>query len=91
MKSLSFGPLVGVIAWPERLTLDPRAKTIKSQKMIDTPYLDEVDKSGFFEQISGCKRWEWFVGRHGVLSAFQDRVPRDECWIYQYRVTSAEY
>jgi hypothetical protein len=30
---------------------DPRAKTIKPQEMIDTRYLDEMDKSGFFEQI----------------------------------------
>jgi NitT/TauT family transport system substrate-binding protein len=35
---------------------DPRAKTIKPQEMIDTRYLDEMDKSGFFEQIWGGKK-----------------------------------
>ncbi|HEX9455092.1 MAG TPA: hypothetical protein VGA27_12045, partial [Candidatus Binatia bacterium] len=35
---------------------DPRAKTIKPQEMIDTRYLDEMDKSGFFEQIWAGKR-----------------------------------
>jgi len=30
---------------------DPRAKTIKPEEMIDTRYLDEMEKSGFFEQL----------------------------------------
>jgi NitT/TauT family transport system substrate-binding protein len=35
---------------------EPRAKLIKPQEMIDTRYLDEMEKSGFFEQIWGGKR-----------------------------------
>ena len=35
---------------------DPRAKTIKPQEMIDTRYLDEMEKSGFFEQLWGGRR-----------------------------------
>ena len=35
---------------------DPRAKTVKPQEMIDTRYLDEMEKSGFFEQLWGGKR-----------------------------------
>ena len=35
---------------------DPRAKSIKPQEMIDTRYLDEMEKSGFFEQLWGGKR-----------------------------------
>ncbi len=35
---------------------DPRVKTIKPQEMIDTRYLDEMEKSGFFEQLWGGKR-----------------------------------
>ncbi|HEX7227055.1 MAG TPA: hypothetical protein VF353_04705, partial [Candidatus Binatia bacterium] len=35
---------------------DPRAKTVKPQEMIDTRYLDEMEKSGFFDQIWGGKR-----------------------------------
>ena len=34
---------------------EPRAKAIKPQEMIDTRYLDEMEKSGFFEQIWGKK------------------------------------
>lgn len=30
---------------------EPRAKTIKPQEMVDTRYLDEMEKSGFFEQL----------------------------------------
>jgi NitT/TauT family transport system substrate-binding protein len=30
---------------------EPRAKTVKPQEMMDQRYLDEMDKSGFFEQI----------------------------------------
>jgi NitT/TauT family transport system substrate-binding protein len=34
---------------------EPRAKTVKPQEMMDTRYLDEMEKSGFFEQIWGKK------------------------------------
>lgn len=34
---------------------EPRAKTVKPQDMIDTRYLDEMEKSGFFDQIWGRK------------------------------------
>jgi ABC-type nitrate/sulfonate/bicarbonate transport system substrate-binding protein len=30
---------------------DPRAKKVKAQEMIDSRYLDEMEKSGFFDQI----------------------------------------
>jgi hypothetical protein len=30
---------------------DPRAKSIRPQEMIDTRYLNEMEKSGFFNQI----------------------------------------
>lgn len=35
---------------------EPRAKTVKPQEMIDMRYLEEMEKSGFFEQIWGGKR-----------------------------------
>ena len=35
---------------------EPRAKTVKPQEMIDTRYLDELEKSGFFDQIWGRKK-----------------------------------
>jgi len=35
---------------------DPRAKTVKPQEMVDTRYLDEMEKSGFFDQIWAGKR-----------------------------------
>ena len=35
---------------------EPRAKTVKPQEMIDTRYLDEMEKSGFFDQIWGRKK-----------------------------------
>jgi NitT/TauT family transport system substrate-binding protein len=35
---------------------EPRAKTMKPQEMLDTRYLDEMDKSGFFEQIWAGKK-----------------------------------
>ena len=35
---------------------EPRAKTVKPQEMIDTRYLDEMEKSGFFDQIWGAKK-----------------------------------
>lgn len=34
---------------------DPRAKTVKPQEMVDTRYLDEMEKSGFMEQLWGKK------------------------------------
>jgi NitT/TauT family transport system substrate-binding protein len=34
---------------------EPRAKTVKPQEMTDTRYLDEMEKSGFFEQLWGRK------------------------------------
>jgi NitT/TauT family transport system substrate-binding protein len=34
---------------------EPRAKSVKPQEMIETRYLDEMEKSGFFEQIWGKK------------------------------------
>jgi hypothetical protein len=30
---------------------EPRAKAVKPQEMLDTRYLDDMDRSGFFEQI----------------------------------------
>ena len=30
---------------------DPRAKNVKAQAMIDTRYIDEMEKSGFFDQL----------------------------------------
>jgi NitT/TauT family transport system substrate-binding protein len=35
--------------------VDPRAKTVKPQELVDTRYLDEMNNSGFFEQIWGKK------------------------------------
>ncbi len=34
---------------------EPRAKAVKPQEMLDSRYLDEMEKSGFFEQIWGRK------------------------------------
>jgi hypothetical protein len=31
--------------------VDPRAKNVKPQEMIDTRYLDEMERSGFMDQI----------------------------------------
>lgn len=36
--------------------VDPRAKSVKSQDLIDTRYLDEMEKSGFFDKLYGGKR-----------------------------------
>jgi hypothetical protein len=36
--------------------VDPRAKNVKPQEMVDTRYLDEMTKSGFMDQIWGEKR-----------------------------------
>jgi hypothetical protein len=30
---------------------DPRAKKVKPEEMIDSRYLDEIEKSGFFDQL----------------------------------------
>ena len=35
---------------------DPRAKAVKPQEMIDTRYLDEMERSGFLDQIWAGKR-----------------------------------
>jgi NitT/TauT family transport system substrate-binding protein len=35
---------------------EPRAKTVKPQEMVDARYLDEMEKSGFFEQLWGGKK-----------------------------------
>jgi NitT/TauT family transport system substrate-binding protein len=35
---------------------DSRAKSVKPQEMVDTRYLDELEKSGFFDQIWAGKR-----------------------------------
>ena len=35
---------------------DPRAKNVKPQEMVDTRYLDEMEKSGFFDQIWAAKK-----------------------------------
>lgn len=36
--------------------LDPRAKTVKPQEMVDTRYLDEMEKSGFMDQLWAGRR-----------------------------------
>ncbi len=36
--------------------VEPRAKTVKPQELIDTRYLDEMEKSGFFDQLWSGKR-----------------------------------
>jgi NitT/TauT family transport system substrate-binding protein len=35
---------------------EPRAKAVKPQEMIDTRYLDEMEKSGFMEQLWGARK-----------------------------------
>ena len=35
---------------------DPRAKAVKPHEMVDTRYIDEMEKSGFFEQIWAGKK-----------------------------------
>ncbi|MBI4488679.1 MAG: ABC transporter substrate-binding protein [Deltaproteobacteria bacterium] len=35
---------------------EPRAKNVKPQEMVDTRYLDEMEKSGFFDQLWSGKR-----------------------------------
>jgi hypothetical protein len=36
--------------------LDPRAKKVKPQDLVDSRYLDEMQKSGFFDQLWGSKK-----------------------------------
>ena len=36
--------------------MEPRAKTVKPQEMVDTRYLDEMGKTGFFEKLWGDRR-----------------------------------
>jgi ABC-type nitrate/sulfonate/bicarbonate transport system substrate-binding protein len=36
--------------------VDPRAKNVKPQEMVDTRYLDEMENSGFFDQIWAGKK-----------------------------------
>jgi NitT/TauT family transport system substrate-binding protein len=36
--------------------VEPRAKTVKPPELIDTRYLDEMEKSGFFDQLWSGKR-----------------------------------
>src|SRR5215510_2314901 len=36
--------------------VDPRAKNVKPQEMVDTRYLDEMEKTGFFDQIWGGRK-----------------------------------
>jgi ABC-type nitrate/sulfonate/bicarbonate transport system substrate-binding protein len=36
--------------------LDPRAKKIKPQDVVDSRYLDEMQKGGFFDQLWGSKK-----------------------------------
>lgn len=36
--------------------VEPRAKNVKPQEMMDTRYLDEMEKSGFFDQLWSGKR-----------------------------------
>jgi NitT/TauT family transport system substrate-binding protein len=35
--------------------VDPRAKTVKPQEMVDTRYFDEMEKNGFMDQLWGKK------------------------------------
>jgi hypothetical protein len=36
--------------------VDPRAKNIKAESLIDRRYLDEMEKSGFFDKLWEGKR-----------------------------------
>ena len=36
--------------------IDPRAKGVKAQEMVDSRYLDEMEKSGFFDQLWSGRR-----------------------------------
>jgi hypothetical protein len=35
---------------------EPRAKNVRPQELIETRYLDEMEKSGFFDQLWSGKR-----------------------------------
>jgi hypothetical protein len=35
---------------------ESRAKSVKPQEMIDTRFIEEMEKSGFFDQIWAAKR-----------------------------------
>jgi hypothetical protein len=35
---------------------EPRAKNVKPEEMVDTRYLDEMTKTGFFDQLWASKR-----------------------------------
>jgi len=36
--------------------VDPRANKVRPLEMVDSRYLDEMEKSGFFDQLWGTKR-----------------------------------
>jgi NitT/TauT family transport system substrate-binding protein len=40
----------------EIASVEPRAKNVKPQEMVDSRYLDEMEKSGFFDQLWSAKR-----------------------------------
>lgn len=40
----------------EIASVEPRAKSVKPQEMVDSRYLDEMEKSGFFDQLWSAKR-----------------------------------
>jgi NitT/TauT family transport system substrate-binding protein len=40
----------------EIAAIDPRAKAVKPQEMVDTRFLDEMNKSGFMDQLWGGKK-----------------------------------
>jgi len=42
---------------------EPRAKSVKPQEMIDTRFLDEMEKSGFFDQMYGGRDSQEATGR----------------------------
>ncbi|MBI2997632.1 MAG: hypothetical protein HYY46_04145 [Deltaproteobacteria bacterium] len=35
---------------------DPRAKNVKPQELVDTRFIDEMETSGFFDQLWSGKR-----------------------------------
>ena len=43
--------------------VDPRAKTVKPQEMVDSRFLDEMNKSGFMDQLWGGKEVSKRYGR----------------------------
>jgi NitT/TauT family transport system substrate-binding protein len=48
LKSEAIEAILGEVA-----ATDPRAKKVKPQELIDNRYLDEMEKSGFFDQLWG--------------------------------------